>query len=246
MGAYALYRSDRLYWAGIVAALSCGKPHIALAILLPVFIVSIGEWAGRRTFLLSFTATLAGLSAATSLATPHWFGEWLRALRAYSEHAAGPSVIASVFGRAASGVSIGLCGLLLILLWKQRHEDMLPLVALSVIVFQLVLPWEFYNSVALLVPIIWAFDNPAEVHQLVMALLRVSLVEYWISIGVGAVLLHLNRLTELAWRLPVVMLTPILLTTALAIFLRSINRPSWGLRTHVEKIRTTETAVQKV
>ena len=220
MGAYALFCSDHLVWAGVVAATSCGKPHVALAILLPILIRSAGDWTKYKAFLLSFTGAITVLFALATIATPGWCFEWLAALHAYSQHAAGPSVIASAFGHAAFIVSAALCVLLVFLLWRGRREDLLYTAALSVVVFQFVLQWEFYNSVVLLVPIIWIFDNPHEVHPFVLALVRVSLIEYWIATGLGAALLFLNQLTELAWRLPVAMITPLLVTTALAISLR--------------------------
>lgn len=235
MAAYALFRCDHLWWAGIVAALACGKPHIALAILLPMFLRSIGEWVTRRAFLFSFTAALTTLSVATAVATPHWFVEWLGSLRAYSKHAAGPSVVTSLFGHEAFIGSAALCVLLVVLLWRARHGDLLSMIALSIVVFQLLLPWEFYNSVALLVPIIWIFDNLAEVNQITLALVRVSLVEYWVSIAVGAALLQLNRLTDVAWQLPVVMLTPILVTTTLTLLLKWLYPNLIRRQTHLRE-----------
>jgi hypothetical protein len=218
MAAYALFSSNCLWSAGMIAALSYGKPHVAMAIILPMLIRGVSEWRKYKPFLLSFATTLVVLCLITTAALSDWFPEWIKALYRYSNQAAGPSVVTVISGRAHYVISVLLFCLLLILLWIKRRADLLFQVALSVLVFQLILPWEFYNSIALLIPIIWAFDNSGYANQFALALLRVSLIEYWLATAVGAFLLQINLATSLAWRLPVLMLTPVLATTSIVVY----------------------------
>jgi hypothetical protein len=214
---YALFSSNHLCSAGVIAALSCGKPHVAMAILLPILVRSISEWRKYKSFVFSFATTLLALFIITNAVMSGWFPEWIGALYHYSHQAAGPSVVAVISGRAYYAVSALLLCSLLTSLWVKRGANLLSQVALSVMVFQLILPWEFYNSIALLIPIIWAFDNTDCVNQFALALLRVSLIEYWVATAIGAFLLQWNLATSLAWRLPALMLTPVLATTLIVV-----------------------------
>src|ERR1019366_3993740 len=97
VGGIALLRADRLVPAGMLAALSTGKPQVALPIVLPMLMWTFAGWHDRKRFAISFFPFLLALLCFSSIVTPGWIPEWIAALHAYSRYA-GPSVISFFLG----------------------------------------------------------------------------------------------------------------------------------------------------
>jgi Glycosyltransferase family 87 len=217
VGGFALLRAGHLIPAAILAVLSTGKPQIALPILLPMLTWAFARWHERKRFVISLgTFSLVVLSV-TSAVSPGWIREWIAALHAYLQYIR-PSLVVSIFG---SQLGIAVSGILFLALvatlWLHRESNLLFQAAFSVVVFHLIVPYQTYNAVMLLIPVVWAEDNayliPAGdwANQLILAAMRVALVGSWIANGVGIILWHTSPLGKLiAWLLPGVMVRGLL------------------------------------
>jgi len=217
--AYVLLRNENPVFAGVLAALSLAKPQVSLPILLPLMVFAIQK---RRSFLTSFIVSLLGLCAISSVLVPGWVFEWIGAVGRYSREVDAP-IVTVLLGRAAPAVSGAIFFLLLVTLWVRRNEPFLFQMSLCVIVFRLITPNQFYNSVLLVVPVVWAFDNAASIPPLLVTFLRFSLIEYWVATAVAATLLAINHGTALAWALPGAMLAPILICCTAAVLYEALR-----------------------
>ena len=126
--------------------------------------------------------------------------EWIAALHAYLQYIQ-PSLVVSIFGNPLGiAVSAILFIGLVATLWLHRESDLLFQVAFSVVIFDLIVPYQTYNAVMLLIPVVWAEDTagliPVHdwVNQLTLAAMRVALVGSWIANGVGIILWHTSPL----------------------------------------------------
>src|ERR1019366_10180400 len=86
VGSFALLRSGRLIPAAMLAALSAGKPQIALPVLLPMLIWTLARWHERKRFAIAFATSLLALLVISSIVSPGWMPEWLDSLRDYSQY----------------------------------------------------------------------------------------------------------------------------------------------------------------
>ena len=217
VASYALLRSGLLVPAAVLAALSTGKPHLAFPILLPMLLWSLAGWHERKRFAIAFAVSLLVLLSLASIVTPGWIPDWFASLRAYAQ-LGNPSFAVSFLGNKLGLVvsAIVLLGLIAAL-WMQRESDLLFRMALSVAVFQLIIPVEIYSAVILIIPAVWAADNAllikhcGAVNQLALAVVRIAFVEFWLANAVGALLLHTTPLGKsIAWRLSVDMVFPVM------------------------------------
>jgi hypothetical protein len=219
VGGFALLRADRLVLAAMLAALSTGKPQLALPIVLPMLMWTFAGWHERKRFAISFFTSLLALLSLSSIVTPGWIPEWIAALRAYSQYA-GLSVVNSFLGNE---IGLAVSGLLFVgviaTLWLHRKSDLLFQIAFSVVIFQLIIPSFIYSEIILLIPAIWVADNAARiatcgwVNQLTLAAVRVAFIELCLANAVGAVLLHTTMLGKsIAWSIGVhgLMVIPLL------------------------------------
>lgn len=205
----ALVRSGWLVPAGICAAVSLGKPHLALSVTLVELIWALAEWRVRRKFAFSFLASALGLFALSSILSPGWTAGWLSTLRAYT-HYNKPSIVVSLFdGITGMIVSVVIIAALVAVLWLSRRSEVLLQAALSVAVIYLLVPYANYNAVILLIPTIWLLDNAAvispsgDLDALMLAAVRVAIVLFLGVNALGAVLMHVSRLgRSIAWVLP--------------------------------------------
>ena len=196
VGSFALARSERLAPAGIVAALAMGKPQVALPLLLPICIWTIIQWRERRRFIISFSLSIAMLVLLSSLASPGWMTDWLTAVRLYSQYNS-PSVLTSLFGaRLGAAIAALLCGGLVWVLWLHRHSELLFQMAACCVVVEMIIPYQTYNAVLLLVPLLWLADNGSVVKQrgaipqFALAAMWLVLFEGWLATAAGAMLWH--------------------------------------------------------
>jgi hypothetical protein len=217
VGSFALLRSGCLIAGAVVAVLSTGKPQIALPVLLPMLLWTVVRWNERKRFAISLTASLVVLIAIGGAMTSRWVAEWVSALRHYAQYARGPLVILCFGSEIGTALSVVLLLGLAAALWRYRQSDLLFQVALSSSIFQLIIPYEPYNVVMLLIPVVWIVDNAHEiaesgaVNQIALASVRVALILSWVINAVGALLWHTSRIgRSIAWALPGMMILPLL------------------------------------
>ena len=232
VGSFALLRAGHLIPAAILAVLSTGKPQIALPILLPMLGWALAKWHERKQFIISLGAFSLVTLAITTAVSPGWMREWIAALHAYLQYIQ-PSLVVSIFGNQLGiAISVILFIALVATLWVHRTSDLLFQVAFSVVIFDLIVPYQTYNAVMLLIPVVWAEDTacliPVHdwVNQLTLAAMRVALVGSWIANGVGIILWHTSPLGKtIAWLLPGIMVR-VLLGSLLAMMLVQLFFPS--------------------
>jgi hypothetical protein len=203
LAAFALLRHGRFLLAGVIAALSTGKPQVALPIILAMLVWSCAQWRIRKEFAFSFVGSLAGCICISTILVPGWISAWIHTLRAYS-HYGGPLITRIYFGSTLGYVVSALLFVTLVLvLWKCRASDLLFQMALSVVVCQLFLPSFVYSAVILVIPAIWVVENMATIagrgwpHQLVLTLVRVAFFEFWLAVVAGAFLVHTNTIGKI-------------------------------------------------
>src|SRR5271165_5562764 len=63
---------ESLGLAGLLAALSLGKPHLALSVILTELIWAVTKWGDRKRFAISFFGAFAGLLLLSWLLSPGW------------------------------------------------------------------------------------------------------------------------------------------------------------------------------
>lgn len=217
MGGYALLRSGRLVPAAIMAALSSGKPHLALAILLPMLLWTFSRWRERKRFAIWLGGSLLGLLVLSNMASPGWLPEWFDTIRHYAQYVRAP-LLTLFFGSQIGPILSGLILVSLItILWLNRESDLLFQMSVSVAAFSLLVPYEPYNLVLLLVPALWIADNVTLItdsgatNQMALAAFRVALILSWAINLVCALLWHTsNRGRSIAWTLTGVMILPLL------------------------------------
>lgn len=212
----ALLRHGRFIPAGILAALSTGKPQVAFAVLLPMLIWTIVRWRERKWFAISLATSQLILLAGAFMLMPRWAAEWLGSLRAYSQYLHPSTVVFFLGDMLGLILTVVLLLGLAVALWMRRETDLLFLIALSVTIVHLIVPVEVYSAVILMIPVIWVADNAdliqdcGEINQLALALVRVALAELWLANVVAAVLLHTSPAGKsIAWWLPVNAVFPV-------------------------------------
>ena len=210
VASFALLRTGHLIPAALMAALSAGKPQIALAIVLPMLVWTLASWRERRRFLLWLAAFYVALLGSSLLLNPRWISEWLVTLRAYSQYTREPLIV-SMLGNKLGSVVGGLLFLGLVAgLWVHRRSDLLFQMAASVAIIQLITPQALYTAVMLIIPALWVAQNGSVIaeagaaSQISLAAARIALVGFWLANVAGAVLLHTPHMGQtIAWLLPV-------------------------------------------
>lgn len=228
----ALLRSGRLIAAGMVAALVVGKPQVSASILLPMLIWAAARWSERRRFLASFVISAAALFCASILLVPGWIPHWFAALHSYS-HYVQPSLPVLALGKNLGlAATVGVSLLLITMLWRYRHRDLLFQVAFCATGFYLITQFVLWNAILLVIPSVWIADNSRLIDrtgaasQLALSIVRVAFAGLWLSAPLGALLLHSNRLgVKLAWVIPNAMLFPLFISISALIAIQSISLP---------------------
>jgi hypothetical protein len=206
-------RSDRLVWAGMLAALCTSKPQIAIAILLPMSIWSVARWHNRKRFLLSFGTSMAALLVAGEIIVPGWFGQWLTTLHAYSHYAGSQPLLADLLPRHFAWPAGAF--LIVASLWVAHRfceSDLLFAISFSIAVFQLIFPFLLYNEILLLQAALWLLRSPAAARG-AGQLFELFWSCTWALLAIGAVAMFGLSLSNLIipgsglrlWQLPFVM-----------------------------------------
>jgi hypothetical protein len=217
IGAYALLRSGRLVWAGALAALSAGKPHVALAVLLPMLIWTLSRWHERKRFAISSAAFLLGLFITATIASPGWIPEWFATIPHYAQYVRGPLLTLFFGDKIGLAISVLVFLSLIAILWLHRESDLLFQMSGSVTILSLIIPYEPYNLIVLLIPAVWIEDNARRiaetgaVNQIALAAVRIALILSWVINIVGALLWHASPMgRSIAWTLSGAMILPLL------------------------------------
>ena len=207
---FALLRSGHLIPAALMAALSAGKPQIALAIVLPMLVWTLASWHERRRFVIWLAVFYLGLIGVSLSLNPHWISEWLITLRAYSQYTREPLIVSMFGNKIGSFLGVVLFLALTAALWMHRRSEPLFQLATSVAVVQVITPQALYTAVMLIVPALWVAENGSSIaqrgaaSQISLAAARIALVGFWLANVVGAVLLHSSHAGQtIAWLLPV-------------------------------------------
>ena len=159
-------RSGRLVRGGILAALCCAKPQLAIAVLLPLAVWAVSSWRARKAFLLSSAGTLAALLLASEVLVPGWFAEWLHTLQAYSHYAGARPLLAELLGgHVVAPAAMLLVGSVVFVSFRFCESDLLFAISYSAAVFQLLFPFLVYNEVLLLPAALWMALKAAEMKS---------------------------------------------------------------------------------
>ncbi len=229
----ALLRSGRFVAAGLLAALVVGKPQVSGSILLPMLIWALAHWSERWRFVASVAASALAIFCVSILVVPGWIPHWFAALRSYSQYVQ-PSLPVLAFGKQlglAATVVVAL--ILLAMLWRYRHRDLLFQVAFCATGFYLITQFVLWNAIVLLIPSIWIADNSRFIEQrqgagqLALAIVRVAFVGLWLSAPLGALLLHTGSLgVKLGWVIPTAALFPLFVSISALIAIQSVLLPA--------------------
>lgn len=155
---YAAARRNHFILSGVLLALSCTKPQLAIGLIIPMLVWVYHDLRGRRSLLLAFFATGLVLLVLGQLLLPGWIPEWLGILRAYSGYARATPVI-FIMGRLP-GIVLAVAVVASVGIATWRHRDDLSFTsALWISTVLLVVPLHIYDQSLLLVPVLWLFVN---------------------------------------------------------------------------------------
>ena len=156
-GAFRSLSSARLVTAGVLGALACVKPQLAIGVLLPIGLWAISDWRRRKSFLIALGLTLAALLGASHWLSHGWLLRWLATVRAYASYAGAKPlvcVLPGVYLPVIAGTL--LVGASIAVSWKWGRSDLLLAIVFSACVFQFVMPFHLYDEVMLLPAALWA------------------------------------------------------------------------------------------
>jgi len=235
---FCCVRSGRLVLAGILGALCCSKPQLAIAILLPLSIWSVSAWQVRKAFLLSLGATLCALLIAAEFAVRGWFSNWLTTIQAYSHYAGSKPLLADLLrGHFVPPAAALLVTAVVCVSFRFHDFDLLFAISFSVAVFQLLFPFQIYNTVLLLPAALWLTANAnnvkvrGQLHNLLYSCTQIVLSAGWAS---AAGLSLSNALVPgsglMFWQLPLATayLYPFAVVTCLSVC--AVSKPAPALR----------------
>ena len=182
--------------AGALLVLATVKP--TLVFLVVPFLLLWAAFRGRWRVVLGFAALLLLLMAASWLALPTWFGDWLYRISAYSGYTIGQSplwLLTHLSFPALGGVGeLVVAGLLLLLMlwawWRalrpgaESAAEFHWTLALTLVVSDLIVPRSATtNYVLLLAPTLWLFAILARQRAwgrwLMLLAMLVSVVGQW-------------------------------------------------------------------
>lgn len=221
--AFAAARSNRLALCGALLALSVSKPQLAIFLVLPLAAWVLADLRRRKRLLLSFACCAFALALASGYFVPGWFVRWLGVLRAYGQYTGAKPLLFNLMGNyIGAGLSAAILIAAIAMIWICR-QDLAFSTACCVAAFSLLIPFEQYNGVMLLAPILWMASHRETFAEgpanLFYAAVAVALCEHWLS-AVAISLLHLLNpgLACALWWVPLSLSGMVTLATFLAIF----------------------------
>lgn len=225
-------RRGRLLLSGVLLALACTKPQLAIGILVPLFAWAIHDFRRRWKLPLAFFAAFGVLILLGQLMLPGWIPEWLGVLHAYAGYARATSMI-SILGRVPSiVVGAAIVAAVAIATWRHR-DDLLFSSALCISTVLLVVPLHLYDQYLILAPALWLFANRDSFAdwngRMLLSVLDISLTLGWVWQVLLVPVYFLSRqAVMILWALPfgLVGVLPI------AAFLPLLYSAFWTRRSH--------------
>ena len=230
-------RSNRLVLAGTLAALSTCKPQLAIAVLLPLSMWSIGNWSERKRFVIATLTGLGGLLAASEWLSHAWFTPWLRTLQAYAQYVGTKPLLSNLLrGHFYRPAAVVLLGAVALVSRKYREQDLMFAVCFSITTFDLLFPFQIYNQVLLMPVALWLAANASkirrrgELHSLLYSCTWIVLGAGWAAcVGLSLANLLFSGAGLTLWQLPLLTawLYPFVVFAALALY---ASPSSWWFR----------------
>jgi hypothetical protein len=223
--ACAAARRGRLLLSGLLLALACVKPQLAIGVFVPLFAWAVHDLRRRWTLPLAFSCSGVALLAFGQLLLPGWIPEWVGVVRAYAGYARATSAILSLGRLPGIVLAAAIVAAVAIAVW--RHRDDLPFTsALCVSTVLLVVPLHLYDQFLLMVPALWLFANRdafAEwTGQRLLALLDISLTLGWIwQLLLVPVYLLSRHMAMVLWGVPFGLIGVLPFTAFLPLFYRA-------------------------
>lgn len=204
--AYAAARRGNLILCGVLLALACTKPQLAIGMIGPLLAWVLHDLRGRKMLPLAFFTTLLLLLALGQLLLPGWIPKWLGILSAYSAYARATPVLFN-FGRLPGMVlTAAVVGSAAVAIWRRRN-DLAFTSALGIATVLLAVPLHIYDQYLLLVPVLWLFVNRELFsgwtgRRLLLALeISITLGWFWQILLVPVYLLS-RHATTILWGVP--------------------------------------------
>jgi hypothetical protein len=95
---------------------------------------------------------------------PGWFGEWMTTVAAYTHYAGGKPLLADLLPfHFVLPAAVILMGAVVWVSFKFRDSDLLFALSFSVAVFQLLFPFQIYNTVLLFPAALWMTANAGNI-----------------------------------------------------------------------------------
>jgi hypothetical protein len=225
-------RRGRLLLSGVLLALACTKPQLAIGILVPLFAWAIHDFRRRWKLPMAFLAAFGVLILLGQLMLPGWIPEWFGVLHAYAGYARATSMI-SILGRVPSiVVGAAIVAAVAIATWRHR-DDLLFSSALCISTVLLVVPLHLYDQYLILAPALWLFANRDSFAdwngRMLLSVLDISLTLGWVWQVLLVPVYFLSRqAVMILWALPfgLVGVLPI------AAFLPLLYSAFWTRRSH--------------
>jgi hypothetical protein len=192
---------QRLFFSGILLALTLIKPQVMLLIATYLLLWSLARWRARWRFAGGFFLMSSLLGASSLLIWPHWISEWLRVVSSYRRYS-DPPLINHLLGNQVLSNQLGrMLGPILIvallvgaaaLVWRMRfaptdsRDFRLAISLLLALTTVAVVPGHaVYDHVVLLPGIIliascWRDFAPSKPFRLTLAAAALALFWQWI------------------------------------------------------------------
>jgi glycosyl transferase family 87 len=202
-------KSNRCMLAGVAAAVAVARPQLAIAVLVPLFFWTLADWRGRKRVVLGFTLTLAAQLGVVAFLQPAWLPQWLNAVQAYRSYAPTTLVLPSV-----PGVAVGMGVLLVLVLWRVRHDLELAL-ALAAAGYQFMAPFQIYNEAILLPAALWLWKRRQVLAETMLSRMPYRLVSLVFSCAM--IMTALACVLHSLYQLPVLLFILLGFTPLLAV-----------------------------
>jgi len=153
----AAYVSGRYASSGVLFAIGTMKPQIAIPIVCWLALASVVDWKKRRSFVVSFAASMALLVGASLVMMPDWLTRWKQAAEAYAAYVdVNTPILTLLIGKYPGLIVSGLVGVFgAWFCWRNRrsepNSDQFRVTLSLVMCCTVVLPpiWHYYEQILL-------------------------------------------------------------------------------------------------
>lgn len=242
----ALLAGGHLILAGLCLAVASIKPQLIVLPVAWLSLWSISQWRERKSFLISFSATMILLVVAGEFLLPGWIGKFLDGLRAYARYTGAVSLLDMLAGRTGGTVLNALMVVgTLVVCWRARKagaqsQIFVVTTALVLLVTVLVVPMIApYNQVLLLPAILlvlrsWNdFARDRGIGRIVLILAAVVVLWQWaaaIVLTVTSLMLPATAVQK-AWAIPLwtSIAVPLVILPLMVVRVRQVMRAHFGV-----------------